>query len=274
MSDLSDYLRNGGVPRYRDLPDYWQGLVTNIKNTWQDAENLDDTHGYISYIWIPEETYSVVVMKLAIFAEKFRAYSKSALAGGGTVVTSTVVTPSHTHDVNIGTKTSAAAGSHRHLMFYYTTTGPELWLYNYTCLDQDGNVLSTQMYAPEAGKHMYTYEAAGEHSHEVNIGAVTSEAGGGSHSHDVEIPDHTHDIDFGIYEEDISGRTLSAKLYDPDGNLLHDFGTILEGEGNTTLDLTDYFSPLKYGFYRLELSASGRMRVRLVYYELCRMYID
>jgi len=274
MPDLSDYLRNGGVPRYRDLPDYWQGLVTNIKNTWQDSENLDDAHGYTSYIWIPEETYSVVAMKLAVFTEKFRAYSKSALAGGGTVVTSTVVTPSHTHTIDLGSYNTGLAGQHRHLL---------------TCSRWPGSVSpdgyhqfwrssGTTPAAPKFPAADYNEEAytgdGGRHYHELHIGVKTSEAGGGAHSHDVEIPDHTHDIDFGIYEEDIAGRTLSAQLYDPDGNLLHDFGTILTGEGRVTLDLTSYFSTLKYGFYRVELSASGRMRVRLVFYELCRMYID
>ena len=274
MPDLSDYLRNGGVPRYRDLPDYWQGLVTNVKNTWQDAENLDDAHGYTSYIWIPEETYSVVVMKLAVFTEKFRAYSKSALAGGGTVVTSTVVTPSHTHDVHIGAETTTSEQEHRHYIsteIYEGSITPDGYM-RIRGIDDDYRVLVPVKI--EGSGWVSTYESADPHSHTVNFGTKTTASGGGSHSHDVDIPDHTHDIDFGIYEEDITGRTLSAKLYDPDGNLLHDFGTILTGEGNVTLDLTGYFATLKYGFYRVELSASGRMRVRLVFYELCRMYID
>ena len=238
MSDLSDYLRNGGVPRYRDLPDYWQGLITNIKNTWQDAENLDDTHGYTSYIWIPEETYSVVVLKLAVFTEKFRAYSKATLSGGGTTVT------------------SAAGGEHSHTVFEWQS-------------DTAGGFPTRRYQAYQTPPDItIDVDLATEGPYPISTD-ITKD-----HTHDVNIPDHTHDIDFGIYEEDISGRTLSAALYDPDGNLLHDFGTILEGEGSTTLDLTSYFSPLKYGFYRLELSASGRMRVRLVYYELCRMYID
>jgi len=274
MSDVQDWLRNGGAPRYMDLPDYTVAMYTNVKNTWQDAENLDDAHGYTSYIWIPTETHSVIVMKLAVFTEKFRAYSTGAASGGGTVVTSTAVTPNHTHDVNIGTKTSAAAGAHRHTMFKWRSNTPvtaserEYEVYTSPTTSMRVNVWT------ENAEDMLTFEEAPSHTHDVDIGTVTSASGGGSHSHDVTIPDHTHPISFGIYEEDISGRTLSAQLYDPDGNLLHDFGTILTGEGNVTLDLTSYFSTLKYGFYRVELSASGRMRVRLVFYELCRMYID
>ena len=104
------------------------------------------------------------------------------------------------------------------------------------------------------------------------IGTVTSASGGGSHSHNVTLPDHTHAIDFGIYEEAITGRTLSAILYDPDGNVLKDFGVVLTGEDNTTLTLSTYFATLKYGMYRVVLSASGRLRARLIFYELCKMY--
>ncbi|GAI75557.1 unnamed protein product [marine sediment metagenome] len=39
-----------------DMPDYTHAVYTSVKNTWQDAENLDDEHGYVTYIWIPEET--------------------------------------------------------------------------------------------------------------------------------------------------------------------------------------------------------------------------
>ena len=42
--------------------------ITANKNTWQDAENLDDTHGYTSYIWIPEETLTYGMYKLVLSA--------------------------------------------------------------------------------------------------------------------------------------------------------------------------------------------------------------
>jgi len=293
-----------------DMPDYVRAVYTSVKNTWQDAENLDDTHGYTSYIWIPEETFKVDVMKLWVFAEKFRAYSKSALSGGASVVTSTIVTPSHTHsvtipnhthnvtipdhthDVAIGTKTSAAGGSHKHCMYQFVSYTPVgysaqyFWAKNVNNSDREVDVLCG------GSGDIYTYEIAADHTHNVVIGTVTSASGGGttvtsasgggttvtsasgggSHSHDVSIPAHTHDIDYGIYEEAITGRTLSAILYDPDGNVLKDFGVVLTGEDNDTLNLSEYFATLKYGMYKVVLSASSRLRARLVFYELCKMY--
>jgi hypothetical protein len=135
-----------------------------------------------------------------------------------------------------------------------------------------GGISLTKQNISTIGSIKKDYVSAQSHTHDVNIGTVTSASGAGSHSHDVTIDAHTHDIDFGIYEEDITGRTLSAKLYDPDGNVLKDFGTVLTGEDNDVLDLSEYFENLKYGMYRLVLTASGRLRARLVFYELCKMY--
>jgi len=291
MSELPNHTIQGGAPKDPDMPDYVRAVYTSVKNTWQDAENLDDTHGYTSYIWIPEETFKVDVMKLWVFSEKFRAYSKSALSGGASVVASTVVTPSHTHNVtipnhthnvSIGTKTSSAAGSHRHKVFDVGGTTSEPALGRWVTYANAGGGDSTHAIDSTVSESVYTREAAADHQHDVVIGTVTSASGGGttvtsasgggSHSHDVDIPAHTHDIDYGIYEEAITGRTLSAILYDPDGNVLKDFGVILTGEDNDTLDLSEYFATLKYGMYKVVLSASSRLRARLVFYELCKMY--
>jgi len=299
-----------------DFPDYVHAIYTSVKNTWQDAENLDDTHGYVSYVWIPEETFKVDVLKLHVWAEKFRAHSKAALAGGAVVVTSgassitttvgggahshtvtgatsSYVTPSHTHDVAIGTKTSASGGAHAHMWGWYAQSSP-----------YSGNSRGYQAWDINANRNrefnltvlddmdMYT-DTTWAHTHDVVIGTVTSASGGGyhahtvsgqtaeavtahshgmEHTHQVTLTDHTHGIDFGIYEEAITGRTLSAILYDPSGNLVKDFGVVCTGEDSVILDLSEYFETLQYGTWRLELTASGRLRARLLYYELCKMY--
>jgi hypothetical protein len=320
------------------MPDYVRAVYTSVKNTWQDAENLDGTHGYTSYVWIPEETYTVDLLKIWIFAEKFRAYSKSALAGGSQTKTSTATVGAHTHDVAVGTKTSAGGGSHSHsvtgatsssttashthdvvigtitsvsesshkhaLGAIYTATTPtvdgEMYFYNASetlmvkvpmeyvaagvpttfgaATAHSHNVeVGTKTSASGGASHSHTVsgqtaETVTTHTHDVIIGTVTSASGGGSHTHDVTIDAHTHEIDFGIYEEAITGRTLSAILYDPDGTVLKDFGVVLTGEESDTIDLSTYFSSLKYGMYRLVLTASDRLRCRIVYYELCKMY--
>lgn len=302
-----------------DFPDYVHAIYTSVKNTWQDAENLDDTHGYTTYIWIPEETFSVDIMKLWVFAEKFRAYSKSALAGGGITKTTTATTPNHTHDVVIGTKTSVAGGAHSHTVTLATSSattpnhthqvtigvktsgavsdiiadvyvassvaahdaGYLITGYYYTDLPTSTHSHQVDVGTPtsESGGASHTHTVSGQtaeavidHTHDVVIGTVTSASGGASHTHDVTLDDHVHSIDFGIYEESIAGQTLSAILYDPDNVELKDFGVLLTGEDNDEIDLSSYFETLKYGMYKLVLSVSGRMRVRCVFYELCKMY--
>jgi hypothetical protein len=392
------------------MPDYVHAVYTSVKNTWQDAENLDNAHGYISYIWIPEETYKVDLMKLRIYAEKFRAHSKSALAGGGTTkttsagggvkktsegggahehsVTGVTSGPSseetsegggaHEHSVTGVTsgpsseETSEGGGAHSHsvtgvtsstesakikglevsgelqtgYMFSSserTTSGPSATatiqvpnlgvcpnghpycqfkdstthhpassahthevpsLRSFTFpesgdyawfADADHTHSVSGQTATAVGTHTHgiahTHSVSGQtatavgththgiaHTHSVSgqtataVGTHTHEVILDDHTHEVTLEDHTHDIDFGIYEEAITGRTLSAVLYDPDGNVLKDFGVILTGEDSDILDLTDYFETLKYGMYKVVLSASGRLRTRLVFYELCKMY--
>jgi len=285
-----------------DMPDYVHAVYTSVKNTWQDAENLDEAHGYVTYIWIPEETFSVDLLKLAVFAEKFRAYSKAALSkdlgtktsgpSGGhshsvSGATTTVVTPNHTHEVHIGAVTSAAAGAHRHKIAEEVGLPAGGWEpRKFKALSPGGIDIYFDLCAGFTVDLM-TLEAAPAHTHTIDYGTKTSESGGGSHSHTVSgqttstIDDHTHNvpigshdhaIDFGIYEEPITGRTLSAKLYDPSGALVKDFGVVITGEGKVVIDLTDYFKTLKYGFWRLVLTASGRLRCRMLFYELCKMY--
>lgn len=284
-----------------DFPDYVHAIYTSVKNTWQDAENLDDTHGYISYVWIPEETFSIDIMKLHVFAEKFRAYSKSALAGGADIVTSTSTTPNHVHEVTIGTKTSVAGGAHSHTVTGATSSAvtPN---HTHTISGQTASISGSAVYpcgyigfdildavhihdvtgaTSSSGGASHTHTVTGQtaetvtdHTHDVVIGTVTSASGGASHSHNVTLADHTHEIDFGIYEESIAGRTITAILYDPDGVELKDFGAVTIGEEDVTLNLSSYFETLKYGMYELHLTASGRLRARLVYYELCKMYAE
>jgi len=257
-----------------DLPDYVHSIYTSVKNTWQDAENLDDEHGYVTYIWIPEETYKVDIMKLHIFSEKFRAFSKSALDGGAVVKTSSeggAATPTSSEG-GAEVPTTTEEGNHKHMIGSITGTPPEpdgkLVLYNAA----EQSIAEMPLNILVAGQSPWTFGTYGEHTHDVTITNHTHTVTIANHTHSVTLIDHTHEIEYGIYEEAITGRTLSAILYDPDGNELEDFGVVLTGEDSDILDLTDHFEDLQYGMYKLVLSASGRLRARMVFYELCKMY--
>ena len=285
LPDNPDNVGSRGSPIYKDMPDYMGAVYVNTKNTWQDAENLDELHGYKSYMWIPEETFKVKLMKLHVYAEKFRAYSKAAKE----------TLPSHSHTLKLLTTTSLGGGDHSHSVTGTTSTSesahkhpygtvylgtpPEPNGYLYVVLQSgfpaaeipchvsvEGDVFTVDY--PEAHAHSVSGQTAvyvGKHTHTVDFTAKTTDDGGGTHG---------HDIDYGIWEEeeDMSERTLSAILYDPKGNPLKEWDPLTTGEMDIILDLTEYFKDLKYGMYRLELEASGRIRVRLVYYELGIMF--
>ena len=272
LGDNPDNVGSRGGPIYKDMPDYMGAVYVNTKNTWQDAENLDDVHGYTSYVWVPEEMFSVKILKLHVYAEKFRAYSKAAKEA----------TPGHTHDVIIGAKTSdVKTPSHAHSVSGQTATSSGVhdhgWsLDNIPKTTEVGDGHTHGYYDQMVGE----IETSGAHTHPVS--GVTSAEGAGSHSHTVDYKTktseegagvHGHEIEYGIWEdEEISERTLSAILYDPKGNPLMEWDPLTTGEMDVILDLTEYFKDLKYGMYRLELTASGRIRARLVYYELGIMF--
>ena len=226
----------GGAAKCPDMPDYWHAILHPCKNTWQDADNMDNTHGYIAYIWIPADTYQVRRMRAHVYLEKFRAYSTGAAAGGASVQTSTF------------------AGEHDHIMFLYVSDTPAGYaLRKYRCKDALGDHdidLATQF----TNRALKTYGAAADHSHNVTI------------------PNHTHNIVYGIYEEAVGGRTLSAALYDKNGVLLNNFGVIQTGEGDVELNMDAYFATLVYGMYELRFTASARLRMRVFFYELSYMY--
>ena len=237
MAESDDWIIVTSAPRDPDNPDWEVPTLSPDKNTWQDAENIDATHGYISYIWIPAETHSVRVMRAHVWAEKFRAYSTGAAAGGGQVIT------------------SGAKGSHRHEVLRWVSNTPVPRPTRVYHMHNSAYVPIDVEIATESAVNLYCWQTTG------------------SHTHSVTLPNHTHNIAYGIYEEGIVGRTLSAALYDKDGVLLHNFGVILTGEGDVELDLSGYFSTLVYGMYELRFTASGRMRVRIMYYELCLMLL-
>ena len=275
MSDSEDNVAEGGAPKYKDLPDNVEALYVNTKNTWQDAENLDATHDYISYMWIPEEMFSVKIMKLRVFPEKFRAYSQATK----------VTLPTHSHTLKLLTTTSAGGGAHSHSVTGVTSTPADegidgylptsfdtLWAH--TTSDPGSSVKG--FYAVQGNyaaafcrlehKHSVsgqTAVAVGTHTHTVDFTAKTTDDGGG---------EHDHEIKYGIYEETPTGITVSAELYDPKDNLLEKWDPLTTYPTPVTLDLTEYFKDLKYGHYYLKLTVSGRMRVRLVYYELGIMF--
>lgn len=236
MSDEPDFTMRGGAAICPDLPDYYQSILHPCKNTWQDADNMDNTHPYTAYIWIPTDTFQVPRMRAHVYLEKFRAYSTGASAGGGSV------------------QTSSAGGIHYHKMFGYSQLGGSDTVKRFNARKDDLSPCYAYIQTNSGTSGLWTWQASVDHQHTVTI------------------PNHTHNITYGIYEEAVVGRTLSAALYDKNGVLLHNFGVIQTGEGDVELNMDAYFATLVYGLYELRFTASARLRMRVFFYELSYMY--
>jgi len=125
-----------------------------------DSDSLDATNSFSLKFYMPSETVKVLRFTLRFWLLPFRAYSKTAAAGGGDSVTS---------------GTSSA-----------TTTGLENW----GTATWGGVILAAANH-----DHAGAVTADGAHSHYIykhdhNIG----------HTHWVTVSDHTHTAVYGIYK--------------------------------------------------------------------------
>jgi len=168
-----------------------------LRNTWQvgDVEPLDSTHPIEFDFWLPSELTQVVSIKLHARAVPFRAYSKTASAGG-----------SHTHDVNIP--------SHKHDMPAGTTAQ------DYTTYASSSATVDVTTHGHSSGtlsigsnSHSHSCGSAGSHSH--GGGGYASPAGDPSHSHSVTTTidtasSHSHSIGDSSHSHGISGGTGSG----------------------------------------------------------------
>jgi len=151
--------------------------LMSFRNTmaFNEADSLDQDNPFIMDFKIVSETIKIVSVMVSFKILKFRAYSKSAKSGGGSVpTTSSKTTPSG------GGATSGLLSD-----LVGLSCGPIS-----TVIDTDGTgcKLPTSDDFSIISAHKHTTP---NHTHP-------------SHSHTVTIADHSHDINFGIHQEDSS----------------------------------------------------------------------
>lgn len=180
-----------------------QGATNIDSNDYQD--NCDNAHPAVIKFYIPEETVRVNKCLLNYETDYFRAYERATKGGGAT------------------TETTDSGGSHRHKMFdmeasqYYseppTDVGWHLFMASMSATStQDAGVI-----LPGDDYDLYTRDAAG------------------THSHDIEIPNHTHEIEYGIYEYDYKPSKLTIKV---DGNTVSTAASLT----GSKIDIIPYLS--------------------------------
>lgn len=208
--------------------------ATNI-DSHDYADNADADHPAVIKFYIPSETVHINKMLLNYETSAFRAYSRSTKSGGGSTVTSasgggTTVTSA---SGGSSTQTTSSGGKHQHMMFQYNGSSSPFSGHNtYYAGVPGGGAELVGMQGQSSD--LYTYEAAGEHSHVVNVPAHTHSVTPKAHTHDVQIPPHSHGIDYGIYEEPTTPSNVTVKV---DGNTISGLGT-----SESDVDIIPYLS--------------------------------
>jgi len=241
---------------------YYGGYPTLFQ--FHIRDNLDSTHPIHTRIKIPLEARIIQYVKMDVYGQPFRAYSKAILGGGGTTRTTTEEA-SHKHEVLItGATSDTFIDSHKHDISIYSQDLPYDWGPYQIHLVRDllGNYVFWINLS--SGFWVSTTDAGGSsHSHNINIPATTSEEGS-PHSHQVSIPDHTHSIDFGIYE-DTPPSNAKLKIVKPSGHqVILDLGS---GEfQKEDWDLTSVFDERGYYDIYFMSDSLGRIEANIYVY--------
>lgn len=239
IADLADRVRIESV--------YAQG-ATQLYQHSKDA-NATPSKGMVLSLYFPSEMKQINKILLRLKLNKFRSYSSTTEAGGGTITTGAntgVGEPNVTlsgqavETTNVDWTYRAApytdnrapdiwmseTGDHTHDVVANTgsVTPPASDNYrHYHAINWYGGALKNgkHKHSVTQGEHYHTIPRTNlRHVHLVNI-AVTNNEGNGrtgfQHTHPISLQPHTHKIDAGIFE---SGNPKKFDVY-INGNLVH-----------------------------------------------------
>ncbi len=234
MADLSN--------RQRITELYSQGSVSIDSATF--ADNADPNNPATLRFYIPDNVVRINEVNFTYTLSAFRAYSKSAEAGGGSSQTSSSGGgssqtsssgggSSQTSSTDGGaTVTSASGGGSnvttaQHVTASAKTTGmsapahdPGIGLptttsnghYHLTLLHEHTVVGGSHTHKVEIPAHTHNVKVP-SHAHTINIPAHTHSVSIPAHTHSVTIPAHKHGIEYGIY----TGSRASSATIKVDG---------------------------------------------------------
>ncbi|WP_379202752.1 phage tail spike protein [Paenibacillus sp. GCM10012306] len=247
------------VSRQGDIVLNEDGIVQT--DSIQLADNVDSTHGLKLKFYIDDGMISIRKVVLNFSLERFRAYSKGASAGGGSITTTqngngysidgngAIVQNGHlvaggmivsgfsvsgmAQPSGGGTYYTSSEGSHNH--------GGSAGSHNH------GNSANLN-YAPPISSD-------GSHSHQTTIPPhshdVLSHSHFIDHTHTISIPAHSHDINYGIYESSFaSGVNIFI-----DG--VHRSGAYYGSENS--VDVTQWITTK--GWHTIELTSTQLGRI-------------
>ncbi len=264
---------------------YSQG-ATNL-STHDFEDNADANHPAVLKFNLPDEMVRINKLYLTFETDYFRAYSKSAKAGGQ-VVKSTSAGGGQTTSAGGGQTTSSGGGQttssgggtvtttsgggdHDHVVFKWNSESPvgspnlrgyrsKLWA--------TGDEVNVNIEGPTAD--LKTFSASGSHTHTLNLSSHTHTVAAHTHqvsdhthtvsphTHDIELEPHTHPLEYGIYKHNTLPTKVTIKV---DGQTVP--YTALSADN---LDLIPYLAKdsqgnILRGAHRIEISPNDLARI-------------
>lgn len=240
-----------------------------------ETDNCDSTHPIRIDFFVPDEAVAVNKIKLNYKIEKYRTWSSTASAGGGS--TPTTSSDTHTHSItatgaHTHATTIAAGGSHQHtcpahqhnigeILADWPTSGyPLSASVGKTVAAGDGETTSV------ATTHSHGAETSTSTTHDHTIGAS------GAHTHTVTIGNHTHDITYGITTDPnawgVTDITINVDGTDRTGVIETAKGSALVVSENGTengahMELKTYLStPIAGAWHYIEIQPNGNCRMQ------------
>ncbi|MFS0672051.1 hypothetical protein [Ornithinibacillus sp. 179-J 7C1 HS] len=250
-----------------------------ILQSWQEgkSDNLDESNPLTLYVYLPDKTLSIYEANLNFRLLPFRSYSGTTESGGGKVITSasgggTTATSSSgggtstsTQSGGGTTQSTPSGGNHRHRLFVDSGSQPTtLPKRRYFAYAQEQNYSPTVQFESSAEGSIYTFDADGNHSHNVSIPSHSHSFSTPNHTHIVQIPNHIHNISIPAHSHDIAHGIYTSTIATGIGVIINGINRTsqLGGKFNTSqanLDIGNYLEIGKWNEIELTSDRLGRI---------------
>ena len=233
------------------------------------ADNADANNPAAWSVYVDEDARTVNSILLRITLEKFRAYSKGAASGGGSVQTSgTGGGSTQTSNSGGGAAVTSDGGGYSSGAKY---TGGKLDTDTHGATDYtEGPNQTTFSGHRHVDAHVHTLQVVTPtHTHDVSVPAHSHTLTIPSHNHTITIPAHSHDIVYGIYQ----GPQASGYALKVDGVTVP-ASAIADGQADIApyLEVDGQGRITRGAWHTIEVTPTGLTRVVMEMY--VRLYIQ
>ncbi|HMM30659.1 MAG TPA: phage tail spike protein, partial [Clostridia bacterium] len=263
-ADIASYLTDV-EDRQRVSETYSQGAVTLFTQQFYDNCSPESPAEFRFYV--PNNVVHINQIMLDGNAAAFRAYSKSAKAGGKSSQTSEAGGGDTKTTSTDGEKTRTSGPSSKN-----TTESGTVYVNGAVSgvravySDAYANTGVAEGHSHSMRNHAHTFSGTSDthshgmgHTHIVTIPAHDHTVTFPAHNHKVDIPDHTHTIEYGIY----TGTTASELTVEVDGNIAGSFSGRIDELNLIAFLSTDENGKVNRGRHTIKIIPDKLTRVEM-----------